>query len=71
MERQKKHDLGYWMTVIGFAAVVSGGLFGSFIGMDVQDVLKISGVGLAIFVIGAEMALRNGKHRYPFHHEEE
>lgn len=71
VERQKKHDLGYWMTVIGFAVVVSGGLFGSFIGMEVLDALKIAGVGLTVFVIGVEMALRHGKHRHPFHHDTE
>ena len=70
VKRQQKHDIVYWMTVLGVAVVVSGGLFGSFIGLEVQDILTIAGIGLAIFIFGAEMALRNGKHHHPFHHDE-
>lgn len=70
VDRQQKHDLGYWMTVIGFTSVVSGAMFGSYIGLEIHDVLGIIAVGLTVFAVGAEMALRNSKHRYPFHHED-
>lgn len=62
VERQSKHFLGYWMTVLGFAAVIvtvfSGVLLQNSTGLMYNLVL----VELAVFLIGIELALRNQRH---------
>jgi len=57
------------MTVIGFASVISGAMFGSYMGLEIHDVLGIVAVGLTVFAVGVELALRNSKHKDLFHHE--
>ena len=62
LDRQERHDLGYWMSVFGFAVVVLIGMFYSFISLDAQIAVAAVVVGFLLFVAGAELALRNQKH---------
>jgi hypothetical protein len=71
VNRQQRHDIGYWMSIIGFAVVVSSGIFGSLISMQTGAIVILAVLGFLFFLLGAEMALRNGTHDYPFHHEED
>ncbi len=66
VERQVKHDIGYWMTILGAATVVIGGLFGSFLWFDTQLVLFVVIFGVVMFGVGAELALRNQRHEEHF-----
>ena len=62
MDREDKHDLGYWMSILGFAVVVFIGLFYSFISLDAEVAVVSVTVGFLLFIGGAELALRNQKH---------
>jgi hypothetical protein len=62
VNRQQRHDVGYWMSILGFATVVSGALFGSLLSADTVLIVTVVGIGLGIFLLGGEMALRNMEH---------
>lgn len=66
VETQDKHDIGYWMTVLGASIVVFGGLFGTLLWFDTELVLAAVIFGVVVFGIGAELALRNQKHHEHF-----
>lgn len=63
VERQVKHDIGYWMTVIGASTVIAGGIFGALLSVEFQKILLAVFFGVIVFGVGAEMALRNQKHK--------
>lgn len=68
MDRQFKHDLGYWMSVFGFAVVLFGGLLYPFATLDPVWSVYLAAGGFVVFLVGAELALRNQRH---LHHDEE
>lgn len=57
-----RHDLGYWMSIFGFAVVVFVGMFYGVLSLDADSALVIVGAGFVVFLIGAELALRNQRH---------
>ena len=59
---EDKHDLGYWLSIFGFALVVFVGLFYSFVRIKPNVAFWVVVTGFMVFVVGAELALRNQKH---------
>lgn len=66
VEQQFKHDLGYWMTVLGFAAVIITVFAGVLLQINIQLFYKMVFAELLVFLIGVELALRNQKHHEHF-----
>lgn len=62
MDSSDKHDLGYWMSIFGFALVVFVGLFYGFVSNNAEVAFWVVVFGFVVFVVGAELALRNQKH---------
>jgi hypothetical protein len=58
------------MSIIGFASVISTVIFGTLLSVEPGSIAVLAALGFLMFLLGAEMALRNGKHSYPFHHDE-
>ncbi|WP_414838093.1 hypothetical protein ACK3SF_01685 [Candidatus Nanosalina sp. VS9-1] len=50
------------MSILGFAMVVLVGLFYSFVSLNAEAGVVLVVLGFVLFVIGAELALRNQKH---------
>ena len=65
MERQDKHRLGQLLALIGFLMVPLGGLVYSFFTLDSSVGAGSAIFGFLLFLVGAELALRNGKHHGP------
>jgi|GEM_PF-1874533 len=62
MDGEDKHDLGYWLSILGFALVIVFGLFYGFVTSDGEVAFWGVVFGFVVFVVGAELALRNQKH---------
>lgn len=62
MESEDWHDLGYWMSIFGFALVIVFGLFYGFVSNNAEVAFWVVVFGFVVFVFGAELALRNQKH---------
>jgi len=62
MNSERKHFIGYWMSIIGFALLVSGGLFHSALSLDAPVGMISAILGFVMFLVGAELALNN--HEY-------
>jgi len=66
VERQFKHDLGYWMTVIGAAATIISVFIGSLLQINIDLLYLIFFVEVLVFIVGIELALRNQRHHEHF-----
>ncbi|MFB6116511.1 MAG: hypothetical protein ABEK10_03275 [Candidatus Nanosalina sp.] len=64
MDRREKHDVGYWASIIGFATVISSLFFRVMVSADGGIIAYIAGTGFLVFLTGAELALRHGKHEH-------
>lgn len=66
VDRQFKHDLGYWMTVFGAAATIITLFAGSLLQVNADLLYPIFFVEVIIFIVGIELALRNQRHHEHF-----
>lgn len=66
MERQLKHDIGYWMTILGFASTIMTVFAGVLLQIDINLFYQVVFGELIIFIVGIELALRNQKHHEHF-----
>ncbi len=61
MDSSQKHFIGYWMTIIGFAFLVAGGIFSSYLELDPNSRMISAAVSFMIFLLGAELSHRNNE----------
>ena len=59
VKREQKHFIGYWMTIIGFAFLVAGGIFSSYLELGADLGMLSAAAGFMVFLAGAELAHRN------------